>query len=129
MPVVRFGGEGKRRGEWGVKRGSATPFPGVEGTSGWCARVPAAAPAAAPSVSRGGRRSSGAHTAVRGEGGGWAGRRPRPGGWAWGEGGGPREEVGSGPVADHMGRAEKEKEAGPKPFLGLKSNRVKENQF
>jgi hypothetical protein len=21
MPVVRFGGEGKRRGEWGVKRG------------------------------------------------------------------------------------------------------------
>jgi hypothetical protein len=42
-----------------------------------------------------------------------------------GKGGGPREEVGSGPVADHMGRVEKEKEAGPKPFLGLKSNRVK----
>jgi hypothetical protein len=28
------------------------------------------------------------------------------GGWAWGEGGGPREEEGSGPVADHTGRAE-----------------------
>jgi hypothetical protein len=49
------------------------------------------------------------------------------GGWAWGEGGGRREEEGSGPVADHMGRAEKEKEAGPKPFLGLKSNRVKKS--
>jgi hypothetical protein len=46
-----------------------------------------------------------------------------------GEGGGPREEEGSGPVADHMGWAEKGKEVGPKPFLGLKSNRVKENQF
>jgi hypothetical protein len=51
------------------------------------------------------------------------------GGWAWGEVGGPREEEGSGPVADHMGRAEKGKEGGSKPFLGLKSNRVKENQF
>jgi hypothetical protein len=29
------------------------------------------------------------------------------GGWAWGEGCGPREEEGSGPVADHTGRAEK----------------------
>ena len=66
---------------------------------------------------------------MSGEGGGWAGRRPRPGGWAWGEGGGPREEEGSGPVADHTGRAEKGKEAGPKPFLGLKSDRVKENKF
>jgi hypothetical protein len=50
------------------------------------------------------------------------------GGWAWGAGGGPREE-GSGPVADHMGRTEKEKEAGPKPFLRLKSNRVKKINF
>jgi hypothetical protein len=33
------------------------------------------------------------------------------------------------PVADHMGRVEKEKEAGPKPFLGLKSNRVKKINF
>jgi hypothetical protein len=51
------------------------------------------------------------------------------GGWAWGAGGGPREEEGSGPVADHMGRMEKEKEAGPKPFLRLKSNRVKKINF
>jgi hypothetical protein len=113
MPVIRFGGEGKRRGEWGVKRGSATPFPGEEGT---------------PSVSRGGRMSGEAHTTVRGEGGGgWAGRRPRPGGWAWGEGGGPREEEGSGPVADHMGWAEKGKEAGPKTFLGLKSKSIRKS--
>jgi hypothetical protein len=129
MPVVRFGGEGKRRGEWGVKRGSVTLFPEEEGTPGRCTRVLAAAPAVAPSVSRGGRRSGEAHTAMRGEGGGWAGRRPRPGGWAWGEGGSPREEEGSGPVADHMGQEEKGKEARPKLFLGLKSNRVKENQF
>jgi hypothetical protein len=129
MPVVRFGGEGKRRGEWGVKRGSATSFPEEEGTSVWCAHVLTAASAAAPSVSQGGRRSGGSHRAVRVEGGGWAGRRPGPGDWAWGEGGGPREEEGSGPVADHMGRVEKGKEAGSKPFLGLKSNRVKENQF
>jgi hypothetical protein len=49
MSVVRFGWEGKRRGEQGVKR-------------------------------RGRRGGARAHTAVRGEGGGWAGRRPRPGG-------------------------------------------------
>jgi hypothetical protein len=29
MPAVRFSGEGKQRGEWGVKRGeSAAPFLG-----------------------------------------------------------------------------------------------------
>jgi hypothetical protein len=113
----------------GSEEGECDTISGEEGTPGRCARVLAVAPAVAPSVSRGGRRSGGAPTAVRGEGGGWAGRRPRPGSWAWGEGGGPREEEGSGLVADHMGRAEKEKEIGPKPFLGLKSNRVKENQF
>jgi hypothetical protein len=33
MPAVRFGGEGKRRGEGGVKRRkSAAPFPGEEGS-------------------------------------------------------------------------------------------------
>jgi hypothetical protein len=51
------------------------------------------------------------------------------GGWAWREGGGPREEEGSGPVADHTSWAKKGKEAGPKPFLGLKSSKVKENKF
>jgi hypothetical protein len=37
MPVVRFAGEWKRRGEWGVKRGggSAAPFLGEEGMLGW----------------------------------------------------------------------------------------------
>jgi hypothetical protein len=60
MPVVWFGGEGKRRGKWGVKRGgSATPFLGEEGTPGRCARTLAVAPAVAPSVSRGGRSWAG----------------------------------------------------------------------
>jgi hypothetical protein len=122
MTVVRFGGEGKRRGEWGVKRGSATPFPGEEGTPGRCARVLAATLAAASLVSRGGRRSGGVHTVVRGEGGGWAGRRPSPVA-------GPVEREAAQEIRRGVGRAEKEKEAGLKPFLGLKSNRVKENQF
>jgi hypothetical protein len=60
---------------------------------------------------------------------GWAGRKPRPGveGSRWlglGEGGGPREEEGEWPVADHTGWAER-KEAGPKSLLGLKSKEVK----
>jgi hypothetical protein len=122
---VRWGGE--MEGRVGSEEGECDTVSGRGGDAGRCARVLTVAPAAAPSVSRGGRRSDGAHTAVRGEGGGWAGRRPRPGGWARGEGGGPREEDWSGLVDDHMGRAEKEKEVGPKPFLGLKSNRVKEN--
>jgi hypothetical protein len=57
MRVVLFGGEGKQRGEWGVKRGgggSAVPFLGEEGTPGRCALE--AAPVAVPSVARG-RRS------------------------------------------------------------------------
>jgi hypothetical protein len=33
--VIRFSGERKRRGERGVKRGSAAPFPGEVGTPGW----------------------------------------------------------------------------------------------
>jgi hypothetical protein len=114
---VRWGGE--TEGRVGSEEGECDAISGRGGDTG-----------AVHAVSRGGRRSSGAHTAVRGEGGGgWAGRRPRPGGWAWGEGGGLREEEGSGPVAGHMGRAEKGKEAGSKPFLGLRSNKVKENHF
>jgi hypothetical protein len=36
MPAVWFSGEGKQRGEWGVKRGeSFTPFLGEEASSGW----------------------------------------------------------------------------------------------
>jgi hypothetical protein len=35
MSLVRFGGEGKRGGEWGVmRRGSAAPFLEEEGSSG-----------------------------------------------------------------------------------------------
>jgi hypothetical protein len=73
--------EGKGGGKRGMKTGGATPFPGEEGTPGWRARVLVAALVAALSVSRGGRRPGGAHTTVRGEGGGsWAGRRPSLGG-------------------------------------------------
>jgi hypothetical protein len=35
MPAIWFGGEGKWRGEWGVKKGKiAAPFLGEEGSSG-----------------------------------------------------------------------------------------------
>ena len=51
--------EGKGGGERVVKRGGAMIFLGEEGTPGRCARVLAAAPAAAPSVSRGGRSRAG----------------------------------------------------------------------
>jgi hypothetical protein len=35
MPAIRLDGEGKQRGEWGVKRGeSAAPFLGEEGSLG-----------------------------------------------------------------------------------------------
>jgi hypothetical protein len=51
--------EGKGGGKRGVKRGGAMPFPGEEGTPGRCACVLAAAPVAAPSVSRGGRSWAG----------------------------------------------------------------------
>jgi hypothetical protein len=36
--AIWFGGEGKQRGEWGVNRGSAVPFPREKGTSGRRAR-------------------------------------------------------------------------------------------
>jgi hypothetical protein len=64
MPVVRFGGEGKRRGEWGVRR-RFWERRGRRGgaCAGWAGRRP---------------RPSG-------EGGRWLGL---------GEGGGPREEEG-----------------------------------
>jgi hypothetical protein len=46
MPAVWFSGEGKWRGEWGVKRGKrVSPFSGEEGSSGQlqCTREVAAA--------------------------------------------------------------------------------------
>jgi hypothetical protein len=57
MSVIHFGGEGKQRGECGVKRGgSAVPFLGEEGTPRRCACMLEVASAAVPSVARG-RRS------------------------------------------------------------------------
>jgi hypothetical protein len=46
------------------------------------------------------------------------------GGWAWEKEAAQERRRGSGPVADHMGWAER-KEVGPKSLLGLKSKEVK----
>jgi hypothetical protein len=47
--TIRFSGEGKWRGEWGVKREeSAVPFPGEEGSTGRRQRMQEVAAAAAP---------------------------------------------------------------------------------
>jgi hypothetical protein len=60
------------------------------------------------------KKLGGSHTAVEAagpaRGQGPVGREA--GGWAWGEGSGPREEEGSGPVADHTGRAKKGRRPG-----------------
>jgi hypothetical protein len=56
MPGVRFDGEGKRRGEWGVKKGeNAALFLGEVGSSGQRQHAWEVA-AAAPSRASGGRR-------------------------------------------------------------------------
>jgi hypothetical protein len=56
MPAVRFGGEGKRRGDWGVKRVKiVVPFLGEEWSSGWRQRTQEV-PAAVPGRDSGGRR-------------------------------------------------------------------------
>jgi hypothetical protein len=56
MPAIRLDGEGKRRGEWGVKRGeSAAPFLGEEGSPGRWQRTREVA-ATAPGQASGGRR-------------------------------------------------------------------------
>jgi hypothetical protein len=58
MPVVRFGGEWKQRGEWGVKRGqNAVPFLGEEGMVGRRQRVREVAAVAPGRAFRGRRRS------------------------------------------------------------------------
>jgi hypothetical protein len=76
-----------------------------------------------------------AHTTVRGEGGGgWAGRRPRPGGeggqWL-GLGRRRRPKRGGGEWAGGRshGPGGKRKEAGLKSLLGLKSKEVKEKSI
>jgi hypothetical protein len=64
------------------------------------------------------KKLGGAHAAVRGEGGGgWAGRKPRPGGeqgrWlGLGEGGGPREEDGEWAGGRSHGPSEKGRRSG-----------------
>jgi hypothetical protein len=50
------------------------------------------------------------------------------GGWAWEKEAAQDWRRGSGPVADHTGRAER-KEARPKSLLGLKSKEVKEKSI
>jgi hypothetical protein len=50
------------------------------------------------------------------------------GGWAWEKEAAQEIRRGSGPVAEHTGRAER-KEAGPKSLLGLKSKEVKEKSI
>jgi hypothetical protein len=105
--------EGKGGGKRGSEEGEgATPFLGEEGTSGgaracswrrrWFLEEEEAGRGPHGSERREWRRLGRPEAKAR-----WEGR----------------------PVADHMGQAEKEKEAGPKPFLGLKSNRVKKINF
>jgi hypothetical protein len=103
---------GERRGEWGVKRGqNATSFPGEEGSSG----------------ARGGDGGGGARSGFRRKK--TAGLTDRVGprvseGEATGQAG-PERKGGGGPRLGWKGR----EEAGLKSLLGLKSKRVKENQF
>jgi hypothetical protein len=64
MPAVRFSGEGKQRGDWGVKTGeSAAPFLGEEGSSGRWQRVWVVAAAALGRASEGRRHSQAADRA------------------------------------------------------------------
>jgi hypothetical protein len=80
MPAVRFSGEGKRRGDWGVKRGeSVLLFPREEGSSGWQRR-----PVELPEEEDSRAADRGAHLLVRGSQRGQAG--PEGGGREAGRG-------------------------------------------
>jgi hypothetical protein len=99
MPAVQFSGEGKQRGEWGVKRGGECDAISGRGGDAEAVRACASGGVGGCAISFPRRKKlGGAHAAVREEGGdGWASRKPRPGGeggrWlGLGEGGGPREE-------------------------------------
>jgi hypothetical protein len=106
----------ERRGRWGGARASG----GAGGCAVSCPRK---------------KKLGGAHATVRGEGGGgWAGRKPRPGGeggrWlGLGEGGGPREEEGEWAGGRSHGSGGKREEAGQKLLLGPKSKEVKEKSI
>jgi hypothetical protein len=85
MPAVRFGGVGKQRGEWGVKRlENVPPFSGEEGSSGRWQRAWEVA-ATTPGRAFGGG-GGGVGWAERGEGERWAMARPKGGGREVGHG-------------------------------------------
>jgi hypothetical protein len=74
MPVIRFGGEGKWRGGWGVKRGECGAVSGRGGDIG-AVRVRASGGAGGCAVGCPRKNKlGGAHTTVREEGGGGLGR-------------------------------------------------------
>jgi hypothetical protein len=74
MSVVRFGGEGKQRGEWGVKRGECDTVSGRGGDAG-AVRMHASGGAGGCAVGcLRKKKLGGAHMTVRGEGGGGLGR-------------------------------------------------------
>jgi hypothetical protein len=74
MPVVQFSGEGKQRGEWGVKRGGGE-CGAISGRGGDVGAVRARGGAGGCVVGCPRKKKlGGAHVAVRGEGGGRLGR-------------------------------------------------------
>jgi hypothetical protein len=76
MPVVRFGGEGKQRVEWGVKRGGGEcgAVSGRGGDTG-AVHVHASGGTGSCAISCSEKEKlGGAHATVRGEGGGGLGR-------------------------------------------------------
>jgi hypothetical protein len=73
MPVVRFGGEGKQRGEWGEKRGKCSAISGRGGDVG-VVHVRARGGAGGCAIGCPRKKLGKAHAAVRGEGGGGLGR-------------------------------------------------------
>jgi hypothetical protein len=67
MPVIRFGGEGKQRGEWGVKRGKCSAISGRGGDVG-VVRVRAKGGAGGCATGCPRKKLGKAHAVVRGEG-------------------------------------------------------------
>jgi hypothetical protein len=130
---VRWGGE--TEGRVGSEEGGCDTISRRGGDAGAMrARASGGAGGCAVGFSRR-KKLGGAHTAVRGEGGGgWVGRRPRP----VGEGGrwlglGRRRRPKRGGAECAGGRSHgsggKRKEVGPKSLLGLKSKEVIENSI
>jgi hypothetical protein len=92
MSAVRFGGEGKWRGEWGVKRGETTvPFPGEEGSSGG-----GSGRSGFRRKKTAGRLTGRARLSVRGRRRGWLGQKEEGERWAAARPEGGGREVGRG---------------------------------